>query len=861
MITTYKEQICNVLNECLNKDRRLVIYPFGARGQQVKEILNTEYKVKENYIVDNCYDGDSQVINCQKLRNSFSDDMLILLCCDNLNVKAELYQTLEGISKRNIVDVFPKDNIYIFDWSQKSIEPSMVCELEAIYFELQKTAFEGTSNIHALLEKYDRRALSECFEAYILQNVKNKSLQRAYSLLLYALTKELKIDKKEKLAGNAVYRDVNSTYPVNVYQEIYQLQRTGEIDGGEAEAIREAWEMRLFTRFPGGHVVPGYDRILKIGIGQCMQEIKKRLAETEVGNEAKKRFYQSEIVALRALQELIKRYANLAKDLFLCDEENGRIVKNCESIIYEKPCSFEQAVQLLWLAHEMMISEGNIKGISMGRMDQYLYPFYERDIQAGILDQEKAFDLICSFWRKLEFDRRALAFQNVTLGGLTVDGKDGSNQLTILFLQAQLQIKSNQPMLSLRTNKLTSSAVWERSIDLLSTGRGVPALFNDDIVIRAKQEAGICWQDAVNYSIIGCVEPTVGGKEYSHTEGLRLNVAKILELIFFRGVCPVTGVKYLLYHKRELDSFFDFEDLYSYFKRALSDLIQKACDLLCKADKSYGEKWPVPYLSLYMEECLINGKDVTNGGTKYNNLSINFAGMANVVNSLIAVKEIVYEMKLIALSEIPEILKNNFKGYEHIEKEILRLPKYGNNCEETDSLMKELIGFIIAEVNQQSALQKRIFQVGFYTVTLHAEMGKYMVATFDGRKKGAALASSLSPAQGTDVRGPLAVFHSVTKTAMNRMSNGMVLDLRFMPTFFEKARSEKIKNSILTYFALGGMEVQLNVIDQETLLEAQRNPKEYMDLIVRVSGFSTYFVELEKVLQDEIILRYAHKSL
>ncbi len=855
MFTTYRDQICNVLSECIKSGAPVVLYPFGERGRQVKEILNTEFETKEAYIVDNYYAGEIPVIRVGELADCLTDDMHLLLCCENKDVKRQIKDTLSFFPQSQIIDVFPEENNYLFDRQQADIALLTLNDLEQIYSELQKLAFDNDRTVYTTLDNYESDVLLQQFETFVVQNIKNKALQRAYSLLLYALLKKLWIDENEPLAGNAAYRRPNSTYPSGVYEEIYRLQKAEGICEEEAGLIKSAWDMRLFTRFPGGHVVPGYEKLLQKGIAAYLSELKEKSATAGRETEA---FYRAEMISLRALQELIRRYAQLAGNGFPHNQKCGRIAQSCEYIAENRPRNFEQALQLLWLAHEMMIAEGDIKGISLGRMDQYLYPFYQEDLENGILDRERACNLICSLWKKFEFDRKALAFQNVTIGG---GGNKKENPLTLMFLDAQMKTRANQPMLSLRVNASTSDAVWEKALALLSTGMGVPALFNDDVVVQAKQEAGVRKEDALDYSIVGCVEQTAGGKEYSHTEGLRLNTVKLLELMLFKGVCPITGGKYRLSRVYGLETFTDFETFYNWYKAELLYLLQNAGRLLEKADICYSENWPAPYLSLFMEGCFEKGKDVTAAGTQYCNLSINFAGMANVVNALISIKKVIFEKKMAPFPEITTILRNNFKGYEVIRDAAEAAPKYGSNNEEADGMMQELTELIITEMGKMRTAGGKKFQAGFYTVTLHAEMGKYLLATFDGRKQGAALASSLSPAQGTDTKGPLAVFHSIGRLPMNKMSNGMVLDMRFSPEFFKTAKKEKMKRAVLAYFSMGGMELQLNVVNQETLLEAQRHPQAYKSLLVRVSGFSTYFVELEKVIQDEIIARCMHRNL
>lgn len=566
---------------------------------------------------------------------------------------------------------------------------------------------------------------------------------------------------------------------------------------------------------------------------------------------SQKNFYKAEMISLRALQEFIFRYGQKA-----FKENRQDVCDMLFHIAHDKPENFMEAVQLLWLQHEVMVAEEDISGISIGRLDQILYPFYKKDINEGKITDDIALNILCSFWDKFEAPRELITFANVTLGGDICEGVDGANELTLLCMEAQNRVRHNQPMLSLRTNEHTDNKVWDKALEVIATGMGVPALFNDKVVMEAKQRIGVSKEDVYKYAIIGCVEPTIPGCEYSHTEGLRINWCKIMELMFFHGVCPSTGNNWPLKNIRNLSEIYSFEYFYQWYKEELIYAIEYGCKLTQETTETYGKIWSAPYLSLFMEGCMKKGVDVIEGGTKYNNLTVNFAGMANTVNSLYAIKKLVYEEKFIDLEKLPNILLNDFKQEDRLLGMIQALPKYGQDFDEIDMMMKELIELSISTIEKYNCDRGGMFQAGFYTVWLHAMMGEKMVATPDGRRKGKALASSLSPVQGTDTKGVLAVLNSITKQPLYHMGNGMVLDVKFAKQAFEnQCQREKIREVIKAYFKKGGYEIQMNVVNKDTLIKAQENPEEYRNLLVRVSGFSTYFVELNKTTQDEIIAR------
>lgn len=704
-------------------------------------------------------------------------------------------------------------------------------------------------------------------EEYLVEYYQNHDIcvARAYCFAFFLLTRSITVEPDDGLLGSALFNKRNRAYPEFNRGETEELLETDILPADEVAAFQEAKEMWLFFRCPGGHTIPNYGMLLSCGYEGLIQKIQRLLNENE-GCAEKADFYLAELIACRAAQYLIIRYRDALRGVRVGEEKNfhayDRRYDICDHISHASPRNFEEAVQLLWFAHECAVAEGNLRGLSLGRMDQYLYPYYEQDVRRGIINKGRATDIICQLWKKFAFQRdTSYNFQNVTLGGTDHMGNDESNELTLIMLEASYRLRLNQPMLSLRIGNSTPQVVWNKAYECLKTGMGVPALFHDDVVAESKEFVGIPKEDAYDYSIVGCVETSIGGREYSHTEGLRINWAKILELMFFGGKCPVTGKSLRLRTERQLDDITDFDMFLSWYKEELVSLIERGCRYIAEADKVWGAKHPMPYLSLLMSGCLERGMDVTRGGGIYNNLCVNFAGMANVVNALVAVKYAVFKEKKILLGEIPTILKSDFGGYDDLREYIEGLPKYGNGIEEPDALMKELVEMAIKAVNKFECARGGRLMCGFYTVWLHSIMGENMVASFDGRRSGTSLASSLSPVQGTDVSGPLAVFRSITKLPLGHMANGMVLDIKFLRGFFESMGSERFSNMVNGYFQLGGQELQMNVVDRETLVEAQKHPEEYQNLMVRVSGFSTYFVLLSKTLQDEIIMRYANTAI
>lgn len=687
-----------------------------------------------------------------------------------------------------------------------------------------------------------------------------KVLKKAYELSAYFLLKEIEVDETELIVGQVRVRKEYShaNYPLGIAEEIEKICEANHKNYSEYENILSANDMKLLFRSPGGHVVPGYDWFLNKGFDKVIKKIVNIMKKCDKTDESYP-FYEAELLLARAAQKCILRYAGEISKIEVSkmkSKNKMRIIDACNSIAHNQPRNFFEAVQLLWFLHEFCLEDTTGCVISVGRIDQFLYPYYCKDVSQGRLDYEEAYAIIEALWKK--FAKYDHGFQNIALGGMDEFGKDMSNELTIMCMQASLSVRAEQPAIILRTHKNMQKKVWDKAFELIQSGLGMPALFNDEVAIKAKINAGIDQRHAQNYSVVGCVELTIGGMEYSHTEGLRINWLKILELMLFHGECPITHNRWKLKEEHNLEEFSDFKDFFLWYKLELVHVLNQACEFIQLASEEYAKNWPIPFVSLLMIGCLEKGRDVTDRGTLYNNLSVNSAGMANVVDSLEAIENLVFKERLISLNEVPDILKVDFEGYEDIRKKVLSYPKFGNNIDSVDNKMQQLIKLFCDTLDELKCCRGGKFQAGFYTVQVHGLMGQKTGASMDGRKRGMALANSLSPAQGQDKMGPTSVINSINKIPMDRFGNGMVLDMKFTPNFLQKKNHlAAVKNMVDVYFERGGLEIQFNVVDRQTLLDAQNNPENYLDLIVRVSGYSAYFIALNRTLQNEIIMRTA----
>jgi len=697
----------------------------------------------------------------------------------------------------------------------------------------------------------------EIFERVFNENhSESQVIRMAKGLASFLREKEILLWQEDLLAGYEQYYDYSVPF----------VEETTPISSEETsllEQFRTGYRIGLFGGGLGGHVIAGYDRVFEKGFGNLADEARNKLKE-----EKELDFARASLIVCEATTDYALRYAvkarEMAQEIDVEEYSNQlkKIANACEWISVNPPRNFFEAVQLVWLTHEIITCEQSSGSLSLGRLDQYLFPYYSEDIAAGVLTQHEASELIEALWVKFSGMKRG--FQHVALGGcLPNNGKYAANDLSYMCLRATRKLRMDQPLLSVRWRPNIPADFWHEIQELIQIGMGFPALFNDEIAIEAKRRLGISKVDAENYGVVGCVELSVPGKEFAHTEGLRVNWAKVLELMLNDGVCTVSGEDIGLKKKRNLGSIESFEQFYQCYKEELNHFVDLGIRGMNISDRNFPNRNPYPFLSSTMEGCLENGHDVTAGSTVYNFSTVNACGMANATNSLAAIKKIVYQEEKVSLSELTEALHGKFEGTKVLQEELVtRYPKYGNDDDEADNILQDLADNFCYKIETYRNPRGGRFQTGLYTVEAHTSMGKLTGVLPDGHIDGLALASGMSPSQGTDLSGPTAVVKSATKLNHRLLGNGIVLDLKFHPAFFNSEESRQaFKNLVETYFQLGGMEIQFNVINREKLIEAQQSPEYYRDLIVRVSGFSAYFVDLEKATQDEIIARTEHFSI
>ncbi|MFD3157853.1 formate C-acetyltransferase [Haloimpatiens sp. FM7330] len=609
-----------------------------------------------------------------------------------------------------------------------------------------------------------------------------------------------------------------------------------------------------------GHIIMRFENVLNKGLQEIIKEVKNKYDQNKENN-----FYRAALIVLQAAQNHILRYEALALDYAEEEQDKTRkdelieIARIARKVAYEKPDSFYEACQILWYISVIAQYESNASSLSLGRFDQYMYKFYKNDIENGV-SIEKIREILECFWIKtndvvlIRSENSAKYFAGfptgytIALGGLTERGRSSVNELSYLCLDTYQDILLPQPNLAVRLNEFIERPFLNKTVETIRLGTGVPQIFNDEVIVPGFLNRGVTLEDSRDYAIVGCVELSIPGKTYGLHDIAMFNLLKIMEVT----LKEVKDNKHIR-----------FEDIINIIK----DKIDKYAALVVEGsnivDLGHREYAPVPLLSCLIDDCIKKGKDITEGGAKYNFSGVQGIGIANLSDSLYALKKIVFEEKRITLSQLVEALENNFEGEEY-EKLRIRLinkyDKYGNDNDELDNIGSDILSYYGKALEKYKNVRDGIFTPGAYTVSAHIPLGEAVGATPDGRKDKDQLADGgLSPMVGKDRLGPTAVLKSVSKLDNYLNTNGSLLNVKFNPKTLEGQEGiNKMANYLLAYMKLKIQHIQFNVVSAETLREAQRHPEKYKGLVVRVAGYSAFFVELSKEIQDDIIRRTEH---
>lgn len=667
--------------------------------------------------------------------------------------------------------------------------------------------------------------------------------------------------------------------------------------------LLEAWEVGAFrlndVLYDGvrksagdGHIIPDYFKMVSGGIPGVLKEVEEARAKLDLRYDAeafeKKLFLDAVEISYTAVARWFLRFAEEAERMIpTAREENKatlqRAADACRALAVSAPSSFFEALQLTYFLHLLIHIESNGHSISLGRIDQYLYPFYAKDIAEGKLTRAEALEMIDCFyiktsrfnkvrpWPETRLKSGAPMFMTITLAGMDRDGKECSNELTELFLDALADTRLPQPTPIVRVNQDTPRELLVRAVDvLLKHGGGLPAFFSDEAIIASLVKTGIPLEDAREYGIGGCSEAVVPGKTFSFTGGdCYFNFLKILEIILHEGVNPRTGVKLL--DAPRLEDYHSIEDIMAEFHRQLSWYMSHIVELTAITSSTDAALNPTPFTSGLLDYRIEMGKDMSMGGGKnapYSHTILQGHGTGDTSNALYVLEQLVFQRKELTLRELVEILDANWEGERGEEVRFMarRLPKYGNDVDEVDAYAVRLGNLFAVEAQQYQPWRGGVFGTSLQGLTANVPEGETVGATPDGRVAHEALSDNISPHAGTDVNGPTATLKSVSKVDHTLFIDGNILNLRFHPSAltdaygqFDRLRGIRFADMVKSYLVdLKGNQVQFNILSAEEMRAAQANPEQYKDLVVKVAGYSAYFNSLDRGLQNQIIERTEH---
>ncbi|MDR3560753.1 MAG: glycyl radical protein [Negativicutes bacterium] len=632
-----------------------------------------------------------------------------------------------------------------------------------------------------------------------------------------------------------------------------------------------------------GEVTADYqDVIFAKGFGGLREEALRHLQSLEpVSAEDLEKidFYQAAVLACQGIITLAQRYSDKAAELARSQTDPVRkaelleIARICRKVPEQPPETFAEAMQTVWFTQLGSILSENSLALNLGRFDQYMYPYYAADVKTGAVTAEKAQELIESLWLKLsewvwvissntaKFFAGYNSFQNLTVGGRTRDGRDATNELSYMCLQATENVKTHQPGLSVRIHPDSPDEFLLAVCRLISAGTGFPAVHNDRVGSEMLLAAGLSPEDARDWSNCGCVVPHFR-KVGEWTSAVSINLAAAVEYALNSGRSRITGLDMGLPEKPAAE-FQSYEEVKAAYYKQLAYLIKHSVIGSVTAQKIHAEMVPRPYLSLLVDGCMDKGKDLSRGGAKYNvGPVLTGIGVADSANSLAMIKKLVFEERKYTLQEICQALDADWEGYQQLRQAALACPKYGNDLDDVDSIAVEISEFYYKEIKSYKDYFGSPFNSAFMGISNYIPAGSAIGATPDGRTAGSPLTEGVSPHAGTDLTSPTAAMRSVARINHDVHSGGTLLNIKLAPELLKSARNLKnLAALIRAYFALGAFHVQFNVIDSKTLRKAQERPEDYRDLLVRVAGYSTQFVNLSRDVQDAIIERTTYETM
>jgi pyruvate formate-lyase/glycerol dehydratase family glycyl radical enzyme len=622
-----------------------------------------------------------------------------------------------------------------------------------------------------------------------------------------------------------------------------------------------------------GHFFPGHQNVLKEGFNGLIKKVESKLTDFSKDPE-NSNFLQSVLIVLNGVKKFIKRFSDLSNEMARIEQNHERkeelleISEICSNISSNAPKSFKEALQLIYFTHLISGLEDGGFAISIGRLDQILYPYYINDKKTGKITDEKVNFLIECFYLKLTtlwnyvLHKGIVAGEgppiaaNLTIGGVDGEGHDVTNELSYLMLDSYNNLKTVQPAFSVRINENTPDDLIIKTGVSIRSGASI-GLFNDLVMIPGLNKFAYSLEDAREYAPIGCVEPCHPLKSFGCTNATQLNIVKVLELTLNNGPDMFTKNKYGLENSKKVTT---YEDLWQEFGKQLRFFIKAMVETMNFLEKSIAELNPQPFLSATIEDCINRGLDITRGGAIYDFTTTQLIGLATIADSLAVIKKAVFDDKILSYEELVQMLLKNYRGIYRGKKGeewrqifINKIPKFGNDDDYVDSIARDVANLFCRELIKHKNYRGGRYNPGIYSTTFHLGLGVFTAASADGRKSRDPLSNGVGPTNGMDKNGPTSILNSIMKLDNELMTNGNSTILSFHP----KTMSSEIFLSIIkTFFRInGGYQVQFNAIGREILCDAQSNPNKYSGLVVRIAGYPVLFNELSKNAQDDIIAR------
>ena len=740
---------------------------------------------------------------------------------------------------------------------------------------------------------------------------------------------EAEFDTIEKRTADPFYISAETKARLKKANSYWKGKTTSELASAYmAPQARMAIEHNIFT--PGnyfyngvGHVTVCYGRILKEGFEGIIlqaQEAIKKLNFGDADYATRKHFLDAVIISCQAAIDYAGRYAMLALDMARREKDETRkkelltIAENCARVPAKGARTFHEACQSFWFVQMLLQMESSGHSISPGRFDQYMYPYFKADLDAGRITREYAQELMDCVWVKLNDLNKARdaasaegfagysLFQNLIAGGQDENGLDATNDLSFMCIEASMHVALPQPSLSVRIWNGTPHDFMIKAAELTRTGIGLPAYYHDAVIIPALLSRGLTLQDARDYNIIGCVEPQKAGKTEGWHDAAFFNMCRPLELVFSNGM---DEGKQISIRTGEVEDMKSFEEFYDAYKAQMNYMLSLLVNADNAIDQAHAERCPLPFLSGMIEDCIGRGKSVQEGGAVYNFTGPQGFGVANMADSLYAIKKLVFDEKKLTLAEYKEALKDNYghsvddkraraiteevakalvqqgktvdeeqvrkiydmvcssgvspekkAKYDQLLQWIEDVPKFGNDLSEVDAFARDVAYTYTRPLETYKNPRGGQYQAGLYPVSANVPLGAQTGATPDGRLAHTPVADGVSPSAGKDVHGPTASANSVSRLDHYIASNGTLFNMKFHPSALAGRNGlENFTALIRAYFDQKGSHMQFNVVSRETLLDAQKNPEKYKSLVVRVAGYSALFTTLSRSLQDDIIRR------